>query len=321
MAFADLAQVDDQPLKPVLPHPNGQPKNGVSTPLSYKPGELSLVSSRLKLSGESLGELLNGLKNSAEEFDRAAIHAIEASFYEQPAVGLLSAPSEIVTAPAPPAAQWIRSQKPKFTPIPPEHAGRATMTAGPQAPPLAGPKLPPQLVNFEPRDSGLRRNRRRGSGWPISLLVATVVILGAGSLFQYVTQNPDTKAASVDVPVQGVKAAPAPAPQVRVVEEHPAARSVEVAGVRIITGPNKRPQLQYIVINHSAAELTGLNIRIAVRSVDSPSDAPLFTVSSPVASLGPNQSKEVRTELDSSVAPSAIPDWHSLRTDVLVGRQ
>jgi hypothetical protein len=106
-----------------------------------------------------------------------------------------------------------------------------------------------------------------------------------------------------------------------VVAEHPAARSVEVAGVRIVTGPNKKPQLQYIVINHSSSELTDLNIHIAVRSVEALADAPLFSVSSLVPALGPNQSKEIRTDLNSSVQVSAIPDWQSLRTEVLIARQ
>ena len=322
LAFAGLAEVDHKPLKPVLPHPNGQPQNdkqnaGVSTPLAYKSSEPSLVSSRLELNGESLAELLSVLKVSAEELDRAGIQAIEASFYEQPAMSLLSAAPEIVTAPAPPAAQWMRSHKPKFTPIPPEYAGRSTVMAGPQAPPLAGPCLPPQLLNFE--NSSLRGKRKRAASWPVSLLIATVVLLGAGSLYQFVTQNRDTKAASVSSPVEGAKVVATP--RVRVAEEHPAARSVEVAGVRVVTGANKRPQLQYLVINHSSTELTGLNIRIAVRSVESSEDAPLFTVSSMIASLGPNQSKEVRADLDPSIAPAAIPDWHSLRTEVLVARQ
>jgi len=321
IAFADLAQLirrsDDKPLKPVVPHQNGQPGDGVSTPLSYKPGDPSLVSSRLQLGGESLAELLNALKMDAEKLDEAAIHAIQESFHDQPEVGLLSAPAEIVTPPAPPAAQWMRSAKPKFTPIAPEHAGSSTVIAGPQAPTIAGPSLPPQLVNFSPH-AGLRRNRKRLSAWPISLLVATVLILGVGSLLQFMTPDRDTKAASVEAPAL-IK--PAPTRPVRVVEEHPAARSVEVAGVRIVTGPNKKPQLQYIVINHSASEITGLNVRIAVRSVEALSDEPLFSVSSVVASLGPNQSKEIRTDLDPSVTPSAIPDWHSLRTEVLVARQ
>jgi hypothetical protein len=322
MAFADLAQLvrqpDDELRKPVPAGQNGQPSNGVSTPQAYKPGDPSLIGSQLKLSGESLAELLNALKISAEELDREAIHQIQASFSEPPAVALLAAPAEIVTPPAPAAAQWMRSQKPAFTAIAPEHSGRTSLIAGPQAPPLAGPSLPPQLLNFDHQNSSLR-GRKRKSGWPVSLLVGTIVILGAGSVFQFMTQNRDTKVAAAPAPVEIVKSKTAP--PVRVVEEHPAARSVEVAGVRIVMGPNKRPQLQYIAINHSATEIMGLNIRIAVRSVEDLGGPPLFSVSSIVAFLGPNQSKEVRADLDPSIAPASIPDWHSLRTEVLIARQ
>ena len=322
MAIANLAPVDATPLKAVLSYRNGQPKDDISAPLPPQPlpskaNEPSFVSSRLKLTGASLVDLLSALKISAEEIDRAAIDAIAASFREQPRACLLCAPAEIFTAPAPPAEQWMRSQKPKFTAIAPENMGRGAAIAGPQAPPLAGPSLPPQLLNFQ--NSSLRPRRRRASNWMVSLLVATIVILGAVSLLQYLTQDRDTSAASTPSPVQATKAAPAP--QMRVVEEHPAARSVEVAGVRVVTGPNKKPQLQYIVINHSSGELTGLNIRIAVRSVEALAGPPLFSVSSVVASLGPNQSKEIRTDLDSSVQSSAIPDWQSLRPEVLIARQ
>ncbi len=321
MALADLAPLDRAPLKPVVPYRNGQPKPGIAAPLDCKAGQPFVLPSQLKVTDDSLADLLNALKVSAGELDQAGIDAIQASFREQPAVGLLPAPEEIVTAPAPPAAQWLIAQKPKFTPIAPEHAGRATVTAGPQAPTLAGPSLPPQLVNFEPKNSSLRRNRKRASTWPVSLLLATIVILGAGATLQYLSQDRDNKAASVAVPAQTIKAAPTPAPRARVVEEHPAARSVEVAGVRIVSGPNKKPQLQYIVVNHSASEIMGLNIHITVRSEEEAGDAPLCTASSVVASLGPNQSKEIHADVNLSVIPSAMPDWHSFRTEVLITRQ
>jgi hypothetical protein len=318
MGFTNLAELVGQPgdvrLNPATPY---QSSNGASTPLAYQPGGPSLGCSRLKLDDESVADLLNGLKIGAEELDRSTIHAIQESFCEQPAVALLAAPAEIVTAP--PAAKWLRMEKPKFTPITPELTGRAAVIAGPQAPPLAGPSLPPQLLNLGQRNSQSRGNRRRMSAWPIGLLIATVVILGAGGLLQYALQDHDAKAASVTTPAPRIKAAPAP--RVRVVEEHPAARSVEVAGVRIVTGANKKPQLQYLVINHSPSEITALNIHIAVRSVEALGDAPLCSVSSVVASLGPNQSKEIHTDLDSSVTTSAIPDWHSLRTEILIARQ
>ncbi len=324
ISVANLAQMSETEFKAVLPQRNGQPvqpKDGLSQPLANHPlaGKPALAASQLKLADESLADLLQALKISTEELDRAAISEIHAAFGQQPAVRLLSAPAEIVTAPAPPAAQWMHSQKPQFSSIAPADRGSAALFAGPQAPPLAGPSLPPQLLNFDQQNSTLRTNRGRMPSWPISLLLATIVLLGVVSLFQYFSQERDTTAASVASPPPVAKAAPTS--HAPVVSEHPAARSVEVAGVRIVMGPNKKPQLQYIVINHSSNELTGLNIRIAVRSVDGLADAPLFSVSSPVAALGPNQSKEIRTDLNSSVPVSAIPDWQSLRTEVLVARQ
>jgi len=104
-----------------------------------------------------------------------------------------------------------------------------------------------------------------------------------------------------------------------VAAEHPFARSVEVAGVRITAGLNHKPQLQYIVVNHSSKELTGLGIRVAMRSASDPSSAPpIFTVFSKVPALGAYQSREIRTELDSDVRISSLPDWQSLRPDVVV---
>ena len=209
-------------------------------------------------------------------------------------------------------------EKPKLTAIAPEFAGSGAIIAGPQAPTLAGPSLPPQLINLE--NSRLHRGRKRATAWPLTLLIGTIVILGAASLLQYMAQDHDTKASrGRGASAQVSRAASLPAAPV--VQEHPAARSVEVAGVRIVTGLNRRPQLQFIVINHSANELTGLNIRVAVRSVDGLAGPPLFSVSSPIAVLGPDQSKEIRTDLDTSIKPASIPDWQSLRTEVLVARQ
>ena len=265
------------------------------------------ISYQFKLAGESLSEL--------------AIGAIQKSFQEQSAVGLLPAPEEVVTAPAPPLDQWMRQPKLQLTPVPPESAGGATLTAGPQHPTLAGPSLPPELRNFSERqNSNSASNRKRAAlpTWLISFLVATVLLLGGGSLLQYLTSDRNASASSAASPTP---LASKPALPLPVVEEHPAARSVEVAGVRVVTGANKRPQLQYVVINHSAGELTGLNIRIAVRSVDALAGAPLLSVSTIVPWLGPNQSKEVRADLDPAVKPASVPDWQSLRTEVLIGRQ
>jgi hypothetical protein len=326
LALADLTQPGELRLTPAVPATNGQSDCGDETsalPLDPKAGSLAFGSSNLELAGESLPELLHALQASAEELERAAIEAIHASFQDRPTELLLCAAREIVTAPAPPAEQWLRSPRIVFIPQAPGSAAPATLTAGPQPPTLAGPCLPPQLLNFTESRNSRQRLSRKSAGaptWMVSVLVAIAIFLGGGSLLQYLTANRDAKAATAaPAPAELIERAPAPA--LPVAEEHPGARFVEVAGIRVVTTPNRKPQLQYIVINHSASELTGLNIHIAVHSADSPAGAPLFRVSSIVPSLGANQSKEIRTDLDAGLSAAAIPDWQSLRPEILIAHQ
>jgi hypothetical protein len=320
LPLAGSAQTDGVDFTPVAP---GASVTEPSSALPPKAGNLAVPSSKIELVGASLTEILRALEKSAEELERAAIRAVQDTFEERPAALLLSAPAEIVTAPAPPAEQWLRSPKLVFTPKPPDNAGAAVLSAGPQAPTLAGPCLPPQLRNFtENENSNQRLTRKRASAptWMVSVLVAMLLFLGAGSLLQYLTANRDTSTAAA-APASPQTSASAPAAPAPVAQEHPGARFVEVAGVRVVTAANKRPQLQYIVVNHSAGELTGLNIHIAVHSADSPTGAPLFTVTSAIASLAANQSKEIRADIDPSIKSASIPDWQALRTDVLIARQ
>jgi hypothetical protein len=316
--FAQPSQVPHTPAK-------GADETAIETnvaPLDPKAGSLAFISSKLDLVGESLSDLVHAFETSAEELERAAIRAIQAAFLEPPAASLLCAPREIVTAPAPPAEQWMRSPRLVFTPKAPGNAALATVGAGPQPPTLAGPCLPPQLLNFtESRGSRHRPPAKSAaaSTWMVSALVIAL-FLGGGSLLQYLTANRDAKAASV-APTPTVTRETAPAPPLPAVEEHPGARFVEVAGVRVVTAPNRKPQLQFVVINHSAGELTGLNIHLALRTADSPSGLPLIRVSSIVPSLGANQSKEIRMDLDAGLGAASIPDWQSLRTEILIGRQ
>ncbi len=321
LALAGRTSTDEVSFTPVAPGASVTEPSVAALP--PKAGSLAFLSSKIDLAGASLSEILRALEKSAEELEQAAIRAIQASFEERPAALLLSAPAEIVTAPAPPAEQWMRSPKLVFTPQAPANADHAALSAGPQTPTLAGPCLPPQLRNFAENQNSNRgpgRKRPPAPTWMVSVLVAMLLFLGAGSLLQYLTANRDTSTAAA-APASPQTSAPAPAPASPVAQEHPGARFVEVAGVRVVTAANKRSQLQYLVINHSTGELTGLNIHIAVHSADAPTGTPLFTVSSAVASLAANQSKEIRSDLDPGIKPASIPDWQSLRTDVLIARQ
>jgi hypothetical protein len=248
------------------------------------------------------------------EAEKLAILAVAASFQEPPKTPLLNAPAEIVAAPAPPVFERVRTPRPVLAPRSPLALDASSLMAGPQTPPLAGPCLPPRVRNSsDKRSAAQRRNRIGIPTWTVSLLVATGLFLGAGSLLQYITANREARAAGVPA-TQTAATTPAPVPA-----EHPAARFVEVAGLRIVVTGNRRPQLQYLVVNHSATELSAMAIRIDARPADAPSNAqPLFTATGVVPALGPYQSREMRTELDAELRSAVIPEWQSLRTDVII---
>jgi hypothetical protein len=322
LALADLTAAELE-LTPALAatYPESEGAAHSLAALTPAPQGLAFITSKIDFKGASLSEILRALERSAEDLEQSAIRAIQASFGELPTAPLLAAPLEIVTAPAPPADQWLRLPKLVFTPQPPSKAGLTTLSAGPQTPTLAGPCLPAQLQNFTGGTLNRAAPRKRSGAptWMISVLVATCLFLGAGSLLQYLSANRDTHAASTSAsPFASETASAATQP---VAQEHPGARFIEVAGLRVVAAANKRAQLQYIVIYHSSGELTGINIRITVHTPDSPSGPPLFSVSTVVPSLAANQSKEIRTDLDAGLKAASIPGWQTLHPEIQITRQ
>ncbi len=252
--------------------------------------------------------------------DASRIQGIVATFQERPKHALLAAPGAIVAAPAPPDLHWMKTPRPALPPSKLSERKCDSPTAPPQKIPLAGPCLPPELRNFIEAQPAQHTRMRKGMGlpaWVTSLVIATSLFLVVAVMLQYLETNREARAAA-PAPSQAAAAVPA-APTF---EQHPFARFVEVTGLRVVADSNHRSQVQYIVVNHSANQLTGMTIRVAVRSSSDPAGAPpLFTVSAVVPSLGPHQSKEIRTDLDSELRSSAIPDWEYLRTDVQIGTQ
>ena len=251
--------------------------------------------------------------------ERSAIRGIVASFQQLSHAGLLAPPAEVVTAPAPPCLQWMRIPRPRLLPVPPKNLNPGDLMSGLQTPPLAGPTVPIELRNLTDQHRGRRSQAREKAGlpaWTVSFVVALTLFLGVGGLLQYLAANRDAKAAS--------SASQPPDTSGSVVQssEQTPSKLVEVTGLRVAAGPNHRPQLEFIVVNHSATQFSGIGLQIAVRSASSSAGvAPLFRVSTTIASLGPYQSREFRAELDPEVHTAEIPDWQTLRADVHIASQ
>jgi hypothetical protein len=248
--------------------------------------------------------------------EQSAIRGIVASFQQQPKTSLLPPASEDVVAPAPVCIQWMRIPRPHISPVPPRDLNQRDLLSGIQTPPLAGPCVPLELRSLTEQRGPAPHQAPKKAGlpaWTVSFLVALTLFLGVGSLLQYLGANRDAKAAAASAPPSGQSVSTVAS------GEQPASKLVEVTGLRIAAGSNHRPQLEFIVVNHSGTALSDIGLQIAVRSASSTAGvAPLFRVSTTVASLGPYQSREFRAELDPEVHATDVPDWQSLRADVRI---
>ena len=187
---------------------------------------------------------------------------------------------------------------------------------------LPGPALPPALNSLE--DAGLSKilvdrpkPEKTGSrGWFTGALVATVLLATFVSMDLY--NAPRSVASSTPAPVAKaatpVVAAPAPSEASAPAASYPLSKAVEVTGFRFVG--DKNPEVHYLVVNHSGAELGGVTVYVALRA--SPGKPPLYHFSFRSPALGPYESKEMVSSIDKPL--QAATDWQSLHADVEVGQ-
>jgi len=99
---------------------------------------------------------------------------------------------------------------------------------------------------------------------------------------------------------------------------NPLQKYIEVSGVRFIEDSKKRPQVRFVVVNHSAAEIGGLagNVTIWGRTQKSEEDAAgTFTFAT---NLGPWESKDMTAPLNSKLKIYELPDWQNVSTDIQI---
>jgi hypothetical protein len=250
------------------------------------------------------------------------IGAIVESFSEQPRTLLLgaaaqAAPPQQQQYSAPPITAFFALARP--FPAPPSENANQLPSAAPQPLLLPGPCLPPDLRNLRTNGSHTApqgSKKFKPPAWLISLFAAMLLVLFAGSMLQNMSASREAKAASV--PVEAGAQSSATPEAVVPSDAHPFGRYVEITGVRVVADPQRHSQLQYLVVNHSNIQITGIALHINVRSADPSSKAPLIQVSAVIPSLGAYESKEIRTDLDTQIRSSEIPDWDHLKVDVQI---
>jgi hypothetical protein len=196
---------------------------------------------------------------------------------------------------------------------------------------LPGPTLPPELTRLQAANvvtvigeqtaqrtkEALPPKSGGAPGWLVSALVM-IVLLAAGLAVVYFLLLPRTVADAKPAPTQAV-AATAPAPTGG---NSPLAKFIEVTGFRIVTSSsdaNKKSEVQYLVVNHSDADISDANVFITLRGAK-PGLAPLCRFSFKIPALGPFEAKEMSSPIEKSPRSLSLPDWQDVRAEVQISQ-
>jgi hypothetical protein len=184
---------------------------------------------------------------------------------------------------------------------------------------LAGPMLTPPLVSFTDRELSLiRREAQRARHFAIPtwflrlMIVAVVILLGVRLTLSMLPQKPAASASAAVTPA-------AAAPEASVV--NPLSRSIEVTGFRLVMDPSKKPEIHYLVVNHTPVRVSNMTVYVTLRTADDkPGQPPLSRFSFAAPNLGPFQSKEMISSIEKMNRPVALPEWQDLRADLEIGQ-
>jgi hypothetical protein len=90
---------------------------------------------------------------------------------------------------------------------------------------------------------------------------------------------------------------------------HPLAKHLEVSGVRIQEGASGAVKIQFLVTNHSAADLPAMKMNVALRA----GDRSFFEFPVALPSIGPYESRELNSSVKTELKPYEMPDWQAIR--------
>jgi hypothetical protein len=213
---------------------------------------------------------------------------------------------------------WLRPYSPDaFRSMQPAQSHRRPMQ--PDTAPritLPGPTLPSELLSLS--QAGLsaipgfpRRKPPAGfPSWVISGTVMAVLLLGGIAAASYVLPgNPPNPAANSEPPSGTMPS------------NYPLAKYVEVTGFRFVMDLNRRSEIHYLVVNHSAAPLTGVTVVVTLRAARSkPGAPPLARFSFQAPELQPFESREMTSAIEKLTRPVELPEWQDLRAEVDIGQ-
>ena len=113
--------------------------------------------------------------------------------------------------------------------------------------------------------------------------------------------------------------APAPQPKKAAAGTNPAAKFIELTGIRLgEKGPGKL-RVRFGAVNHSDADLGDLVIGVQLSAASAkPGEPPFATFSAKIGPLGPEEWKDVEVIVPTKLRVYELPDWQYVKADFQV---
>lgn len=233
------------------------------------------------------------------------------------------------TAAPPPQQPQAAPPQPQYTAPPPQqqppqYAPQQQQYAPPpQQPPQYAPQpqqyTPPPQQQYAPRPqqqyapppqqpaAPVYTITEQKKGMPTWLVgVLTIAVLGGAlfGLYRFVGGHGSSAATAASK-------APASAAD----SKNPYAKYIEVVGLRLLENSAKKPIVRFAVINHSQADLSGLELRVHLNAVDAKADSePISIIEAKVGDVPAYGTKDVEAPLDTKLKIYELPDWQFVRT-------
>ncbi len=225
--------------------------------------------------------------------------------------GPLQAQAPPPQAPAypPPPSQYYQQAPPQYQqPVPPQY-----QQAPPQyAPPPQYAQAPPPPGYYLPQEP----HQRRTLTLPIWLMTILSAVGVAGVVFAVVTLMSTNKgsAGNGPAPIASVEN-PAAKPGTKT---SPVQKYIEISGVRFTTDAKKKTMVQFMLINHSTAEISGLAGNVTVWGSTKKSEEDAQGSFSFSTELGPMASREMIVPFTTKLKIYELADWQNITTDVQI---
>ena len=134
-------------------------------------------------------------------------------------------------------------------------------------------------------------------------------------LFTYILPKKSDAASNAGA-APSAESAPA-VPGAAAKKPHPLAKFLEIVGIRWVEDAKQKAKMQFIVVNHSAADLPELKMLITVKAGGNV----LFQIPFTVSSIGPYESKEFSTPIQTALKEYELPDWQFVKADFEITSQ